>query len=165
MIKWNIKSLLQEIIIGAILLFIFTNTISYLRKPELPDTQLPTLEVVLLDGSHYSPKEGKPLLVHFWATWCPTCTLEASNIESVSKQYEVLTIAVNSGDKVKVENYMKEKNLSFKVVNDTQGFLAKQFHVEAYPTTFIYDGKGELTFTEVGYTSTAGFLARLKLAE
>jgi len=60
---------------------------------------------------------------------------------------------------------MKEKELSFNVVNDAQGVLAKQFHVEAYPTTFIYDAKGELKFTEVGYTSTAGLLARLKMSE
>ena len=152
-------------IIGVLLLFIFANIISYLRKPELPSTRLPKLEVVLLDGKEYMPKEGKSLVVHFWATWCPTCKLEASNIESVSKQYEVLTIAVNSGDNAKIEAYMKEKELSFNVVNDAQGVLAKQFHVEAYPTTFIYDAKGELKFTEVGYTSTAGLLARLKMSE
>ena len=163
--KWNIKSIIKEIAIGAILLFIFTNIISYIRKPELSSTQLPQLKTELLDGSHYSPKKGKALVVHFWATWCPTCKLEASNIESVSKQYEVLTIAVNSGDNAKIKAYMSQRNLSFRVVNDSDGKWAKQFKVEAYPTTFIYDASGELKFTEVGYTSTAGLLARVKLSE
>ena len=163
--KWNFKSLVKEIVIGAILLFIFTNIISYLRKPELLSTQLPHLEVQLLDGSTYSPKEGKPFIVHFWATWCPTCKLEASNIESVSKEYEVLTIAVNSGDNAKIKAYMDERDLRFRVVNDSDGKWAKQFNVEAYPTTLIYDTKGVLQFIEVGYTTTVGLLARGKMCE
>ena len=163
--KWNIKFILKEILIAIAILFIFTNITSYLRKPEITSTSLPQLEVKLLDGSNYKTKKGKPLVIHFWATWCPTCKLEASNIEAVSKAYDVLTIAVNSGTDAKIQAYMKERDLTFKVVNDAEGTWAKQFHVEAYPTTFIYDANGELKFTEVGYTSTAGLLARLKLSQ
>jgi thiol-disulfide isomerase/thioredoxin len=134
-------------------------------KPELTSTRLPQLEVTLLDGSSYTPIEGKPLVVHFWATWCPTCKLEISNIETVSHEYEVLTIAVNSGDDAKLKAFMSEKNLSFRVVNDSDGVLAKQFNIEAYPTTFIYDASGELKFTEVGYTCTVGLLARIKMSQ
>jgi len=161
--KWNLKSFIKEILIGIILLFILTNIMSYLRKPELHSTQLPQIEVALSDGSTYSAKEGKPLLIHFWATWCPTCKLEASNIESVSKEYEVLSIAVNSGDNAKIQAYMKSNDLTFRVVNDEEGTWARQFNVEAYPTTFIYDENRVLKFTEVGYTSTVGLFARIKM--
>jgi peroxiredoxin len=74
-----------------------------------------------------------------------------------------LTIAVNSGDNTKVKAYLKERGLNFKVLNDIDGAWAKQFKVEVFPTTFIYDSRGELKFTEVGYTTTAGLLARLAL--
>lgn len=141
--------------------FILTNIISYVRKPELVQTRLPNIEAVLLDGSQFKVEEGKPLVIHFWATWCPTCKLEAPNIETVSKKYEVLTIAVNSGDDKKIKTYLKERGLTFKVLNDSDGKWARQFKVEAFPTTYIYDGQGELRFTEVGYTTTAGLLARL----
>ena len=159
--KLNVKKVLKEIAIGAVLLYIFSNIISYIRKPTLESKHLPSFEVTLLDGSKYIPTKGKPLVIHFWATWCPTCKLEADNIERISKKYEVLTVAVNSGKNEKLEAYIKEKGLTFRVLNDTEGNLAKQFRVEAFPTTFIYDAKGTLHFTEVGYTSTAGFLARL----
>ena len=105
------------------------------------------------------------MVVHFWAIWCPTCKLEAANIESISKNHEVITIAVGSGDNEKINAYMKNKGLSFKVINDNDGTWAKKFKVEAYPTTFIYDSKGKLRFTDVGYTTTAGLLARLKMSE
>lgn len=163
--KWNLKSIAKEVLIAGVIVFILSNIISYIRSPELASTQLPQIEVQLLNGSEYSVKEGKPLVLHFWATWCPTCKLEASNIEALSKDYEVLSIAVNSGTDAALNSYMKEKNLTFNVVNDSEGTWASDFKVEAYPTTFIYDAKGKLRFTEVGYTTTAGLLARLKLIE
>jgi len=161
----NIQSILKEIIIGIIILFILSNIISYIRKPELCSTQLPQVELTLLDGTSCSLKNGKSVVIHFWATWCKICALEAQNIETLSKQYEVLTIAVNSGDDAEVQAYMKDRQLTFKVFNDVDSTWAKKFNVEVFPTTFIYDGKGELKFTEVGYTTTAGLLARLKLLE
>lgn len=159
--KWNLKAIAKEIIVGLVLLFILSNIISYIRKPELHSTQLPIIEAQLIDGSMFRATEGKPLVIHFWATWCPTCKLEAANIQRVSEKYEVLSIAVQSGSQNDIEVYMKENELSFKVLNDPEGAWAKKFKVEAYPTTFIYDAAGELKFTEVGYTSTAGLLARL----
>jgi len=161
--KWNIKSIIKELVIGAVAIFILSNIMSYIRKPELSSTQLPQVEVTLLDSSFYTLEKGKPIVIHFWATWCKVCKLEAQNIETLSKQYEVLTIAVNSGENDKLEAYLKERGLTFKVLNDVDGSWAKQFKVEVFPTTFIYDGNGELKFTEVGYTTTAGLLARLAI--
>jgi len=154
---------MKELLIGAMLIFILSNIISYVRKPNLPTNTLPTLNVTLLDGSNYTQKKAKPLVLHFWATWCSTCKLEASNIEHISSQYEVLSIAVNSGTDAEIKQYMNENDLTFNVLNDTEGRWAKRFKVEAFPTTFIYDAKGVLSFTEVGYTTTAGLLARLKM--
>jgi len=163
--NWNIKKILKEIVIALLMIFIVSNVMSYLRKPALESNALPQIEVKLLDGTRFSSKtiEGKPIIIHFWATWCPTCKLEAANIQSISEKYRVLTIAVQSGDDRKIEAYMKENGFDFKVLNDTDGVWAKKFKVEAFPTTFIYDGKAELRFTEVGYTTTAGLLARLGL--
>ena len=163
--KWNLKSILIESVKILVLMFILSNILSYIRKPELASTQLPKIEAQLLDGSYFEVEEGKPLVIHYWATWCPTCKVEAPNIESVSKKYNVLTIAVSSGSDEKVKAYMQAHALTFKVLNDVDGTWAKKFKVEAYPTTFIYDAKGELLFSEVGYTTTAGLLGRLKLAE
>ena len=162
--NWNIKKILKEIAIALLMIFVLSNVMGYLRKPALESNMLPHIEVKLLDGTAFSgkPIEGKPIIIHFWAIWCPTCKIEAANIQSVSEKYTVLTIAVQSGDDREVETYMKENGLDFKVLNDLDGVWAKKFKVEAYPTTFIYDGKGELRFTEVGYTTTAGLLLRLK---
>lgn len=163
--KWNIKSTIKEITIILVLLFIMSNIISYIRAPDLGSSQLPQIDAKLIDGSTFSVEKGKPLIIHFWTTSCPACKLEAPNIETVSKEYDVLTIAVNSGSDEEVKTYIQENGLSFNVLNDVNGSWTTEFNIEVFPTTFIYDAKGKLRFTEVGYTTTAGLLARLEWIE
>ena len=138
--------------------------LNYIRKPDVTENIYDYhLADIRGESIAFETYKGKPLLVHFWATWCPTCKLEASNIESVSKHYNVVTIAVNSGSNEELLGYLKEKELSYKVINDFDGKLSKKFNIEAYPSTLIYNPKGELSFTEVGYSTTLGLEARLKL--
>ena len=160
--KWNIKSILKEVTLTVILVAVFANIISYLKRPDLPVENLPAINVRLIDAEQFSTHalKDEPLLIHFWATWCPTCRTEAGNIERISKSFQVLSVAVQSGTDAKLRKYMSEHDLHFRVLNDTSG-LADDFNVQAYPTTFIFDSKGELAFTEVGYTSTIGLYLRM----
>lgn len=161
--KQRLRGWAKEIASTAILLFVVANAISFFRSPEIADKNLPEINTLLTDEELYSTLDyaGKPLLIHFWATWCPTCKLEAANIQSLSQEYSVLTIAVKSGSDEKINRYLKEHALDFKVINDSQGLLSQQFSVPAFPTTFIYDKEGKLSFTEVGYTSTWGLYLRM----
>jgi len=108
---------------------------------------------------------GKPLLIEFWGTWCPVCRQQAPNIDRVARKYPVLTVAVNSGSNAKIRQYLAKEGVNYPVLNDPYGQLAARFKVTVYPTVFIYDSHGKLKFTEVGYTTTAGMLARMKMAE
>jgi thiol-disulfide isomerase/thioredoxin len=161
--KVTFKKLLKEVVLFAVILFVASNVISYFRAPKPQSNSLPDFDVVLMDGNDFNHQEaeGKPLIVHFWATWCPVCKTEASTIQSLSQTYQVLTIAVRSGSDGTLQNYMDENGYDFRVVNDREGVLAERFNVAVFPTTFIYDSSGRLKFTEVGYTTLLGFKGRL----
>ena len=163
--KWTFKSIAKEIISTLVLLFIISMVINYIRKPDVNE-DIYRLELTDIKGQGLKMYEfeKEPLVVHFWATWCPTCKFEASNIEKISENYQVITVAVNSGSNEEISAYMKEHNLEYTVINDKSGALAKKFGIEAYPTTLIYDKKGKLKFTEVGYSTTLGLKARLELS-
>lgn len=163
--KWSLKKIIKEIGITLLMLFVISMVINYLRQPEINE-DIYRLELSDTHNSkiHFYEFQHEPLVVHFWATWCPTCKLEASNIESIATEHNVIAIAVNSGSNEEINSYMKEHDLSYKVINDQKGALAKRFHIEAYPTTLIYNGKGELKFAEVGYSTTLGLEARLGLS-
>ena len=163
--KWNFKKIVKETAVALLMIFIVSNVMSYLRKPTLENDQLPSFEVytILHKKINTEKYHEKPILVHVWATWCPTCRLENANIEHISKKYNVITIAVKSGDDKALEKYMNENDFTFDVINDSEGEMAETFNVEVFPTTFIYGSDRKLKFTEVGYSTTAGLLARMSI--
>ena len=153
--KAKIKHYLKEFILFVIFITISTNVISLYKSVELNKEPL---------SINYTFKEKKPILVHFWATWCPVCKVEAPNIQTLSKYYNVITIAVKS-DKQEIARYMQQNNLDFNVIDDRDGKIAQRFNIAVYPTTFIYNKEKKLIFSEVGYTSTFGMWIRLLWAE
>jgi len=160
--KLNIKKISYEIMTTAILVFVVSNIVSCIRQPQLDSNILPKFKAELIDDRVINLNDiNQTTIVHFWATWCPTCRLEASNIESISKDVNVITVAVNSGSDREIQEFMKRNRLTFRVINDNQSKLASSFKVEMFPTTFIYNKNRELKFSEVGYTSTAGLKARV----
>ena len=163
--SWNIKKIFKEIISTIIIFFLVSMVLNYIRKPDIKEN---IYDYKLVDthgqGVDFSSYKGKPLIVHFWATWCPTCKLEASNIDDLSKEYNVVSIAVTSGDNEAINDFMQKHQLTYKVISDAEGSLAKKFNIQAYPTTLIYTQKGKLKFAEVGYSTTVGLKARLHLS-
>jgi thiol-disulfide isomerase/thioredoxin len=157
----KIKKYFKEFIIFIITLTLVMNITSYYNSLDLNKDKLTINNFKLLDDSNYIVSTDKPLLIHFWASWCPTCKFESSNIEKISQNYEVITIAVQSGTNEEVKKYLDEHNLTFKVVNDEDGFFSQKFNIKAYPSTFIYDENKNLRFTEVGYTTTFGLYFRM----
>lgn len=156
-----IKKYIKEIIKFVLVLAIILNIISYYKSLDLNKNNLEINAFKLLNNTSYEIADKKPILIHFWATWCPTCKIEASNIQKISESYEVLTIAVQSGDKKDIQNYLNENKLNFRVVNDENSFFTEKFNIKAFPTTLIYDKDKNLRFSEVGYTSTIGLYLRM----
>jgi len=155
----------KEILLFVVVMTLFANLISWYKSQDLNKSQLPHIESKLINNIKYSTPEKEALLVHFWATWCPTCKLEVANIERISKDYKVITIAVKSGTNLDIRNYLDENDLDFDVINDTYETYAQEFNISAYPTTFIYDKDKNLVFSEVGYTSTFGLYLRMWWAD
>ena len=157
----KLKHYTKEVIFFILTMTLFANLISLYKSQDLNPAPLNLKKVQLLNQQIYTLPKEEPILVHIWATWCPTCKLEAGNIERISKHYQVLSIVVKSGNDKEITEYMQEHNLHFKVINDTNGEFSSQFKIAAFPTTFIYNKNRELLFSEVGYTSTFGLWVRM----
>ncbi len=164
--KRSILSWSKEVAVIAIIVITITNLVSFLRKPDIKNRNLPNFKLTTIDKKIISLEEyrGKPLLIHFWATWCMACKLEASNIEKVSKNWQVLTVAVDSGSNYELKEFLKNRGLTYDVINDKDGKLAKSFSISIFPTTFIYDKNLEISFIDVGYTSTLSLKIKMWLS-
>ena len=128
----------------------------------------PEFHSAMLDGKVVSLKDyrGKPLLLHFWASWCPFCKFEESGVSSIKDDWQVLTVAYQSGGKAEIEKHMIERNITdWPTIADPDSQLADLFGVKGVPTTLILDSEGNIRFTEVGVTSAWGLRARLWWAD
>lgn len=155
---------IKEILLFVLVMTIFANALSLYRSNDLNKEALNISSVTLLDNTSYTLPKNEPILIHFWATWCPTCKAEAPNIQTISENYNVLTIAIKSGKNSEIKEYLKSRGLNFNVVNDMDAKLAEKFGVSIFPTTIIYDKNGEVFFSDVGYTTTLGLWLRMFLA-
>lgn len=159
--KEKIKHYAKEIVYFILFMTIIANLMSVYKSQDLNSEPLQLTSLTLLDNSVYNFKENRPVLIHFWATWCPTCKLEASNINYISKHFNVVTIAVNSGSTQEIQKFLTENEYTFLVNNDAQSILSQKFKIAGFPTTFIYDKDRKLIFSEVGYTSIVGLYFRM----
>lgn len=158
--KWGRRGI--ELLVILVLFF----ALRAWQQRDVVTGSAPQLEGILLDGQPFSLAElrGKPVLVHFWATWCSICALEEDSIDTLAKQYQVITVAMQSGSDAKVNSHLKENGLTFPVLNDPDGVHANRWGVVAVPASFIIDPAGRIRFTEVGYTTGIGLRGRLWLA-
>lgn len=149
----------------ALLLLVFAG-IQWWQARDLVAGPAPALVGLLSDSREYrlSPADG-PVLVHFWATWCPVCRLEQNSIDSISSDREVITIATNSGSADEVNTYLDEHGLGMRVLMDETGEIARRWGVAGVPASFIVDRKGRIEYAGMGYATEIGLRARMWLAE
>jgi thiol-disulfide isomerase/thioredoxin len=122
---------------------------------------------MLLDGRHYTlpAHPNQPVLVHFWATWCPVCRAEQGSIAAIAQDHpEVVTVAMQSGPPDAVVKHLHEQGLNFSTLNDEDGKLSVAWGVHAVPASFIIDRDGQVRFVEIGYSTGIGLRFRLWLA-
>ncbi len=138
------------------------------QQKELVTGVAPSFQSVMLDGKTVNLEDynGKPLLLYFWASWCPFCKFEESSITEIQKDWPVLTVAYQSGEKTDVVKHMKQQSIeNWPTIVDQDSRLAELFGVKGVPTSYIIDGNGNIRFTEVGLTSSWGLRARLWWAD
>lgn len=137
------------------------------QQRDIAKGEAPPLNGLLLDGKSFvlAARPAQPVLVHFWASWCPICRAEQGSIESLARDNpNVITVAMQSGNSNAVQQYMREQAVSFPVVNDIDGQISAGWGVQAVPASFIIDTNGKIRYVEIGYTTGLGLRLRLWLA-
>ena len=149
-----------------IIIFVVSQGISWWKSRGAQRGNLSGFDVELLDGARFEISEfsGKPVLLYFWATWCPICSLQEGSVASIAQDYPVVTIASWSESEAAVKKHMHDNGLTFPVMLDVSGQLAQSFGVKGVPASFILSPNGEIAFVETGYTTEAGLRLRLWLS-
>jgi len=116
----------------------------------------PDFQLNNLDGESVSLSDlrGKPVLINFWATWCPYCVDEMPYIQEVYDEWlskGLVVLAINKGESPsKVEEFVKDYDLSFPVLLDVKGDVANKYNIRPLPTTFFIDKDGIIRDIRIG---------------
>lgn len=113
----------------------------------------PNFRVYDKDGNEVrlSDMKGKPVVINFWATWCPYCVMEMPDFEEAFKTYgkdiHFMMINVTDGFKETSESakaYVEENKYTFPVYYDTKLSAAMAYSAYSLPCTFFIDADGVL---------------------
>ncbi len=98
---------------------------------------------------------GKPIVLNFWATWCPPCREEMPTVQSFyeknrEKGVEVIAVSVDQDSNKKVAEFIKESGYSFPVYYDYGSILSRTFFISSIPTTYFINSKGIIVDKKIG---------------
>ncbi|MCI0521050.1 MAG: TlpA family protein disulfide reductase [Chloroflexi bacterium] len=99
---------------------------------------------------------GRPVIINFWATWCPPCREEMPALQEVYAAYkaqglEILAVnATNQDDPAQAAAFAAEYGLAFPILLDMQGEVAGQYQIQSFPTTFFINSQGVIQEVVIG---------------
>ena len=153
-----------------ITIFILGLTWIYISRPNGTETGIPRLmgphigfqapEISLntFEGDEISLSDfkGYPVIVNFWASWCPPCRTEMPALQRAYDNYAekgVVFLAVNElnqDSRSAVLDFVEENALTFPILADELGIASKVYQVSSLPTTFFIDANGVIKDIVIG---------------
>ncbi|MFA7553034.1 MAG: TlpA disulfide reductase family protein [Spongiibacteraceae bacterium] len=107
------------------------------------------------NNQRLSEYQGQVVLINFWASWCGPCRQEMPLLEEIQQKYAKLGVTVLGinvdKDPSKADKILRETQVSFPILYDSEGEVSKLFKVKAMPTTFILDREGTIRFSHMGF--------------
>jgi len=99
---------------------------------------------------------GRPIVLNFWATWCPSCVRSSPYFDILHREQgddvQVLKINLPGGRETRqaVDNFMAENGYTFPLFFDHTGAAAQAYGIRAIPDTVFICADGHITARIVG---------------
>ena len=116
-----------------------------------PDFQLENLAGQSIS---ISDLQGKPVLLNFWATWCPPCRAEMPYLQQIYEEWSdkgLVLLAIDIGEgPSQIKEFLETNNLSLPVLLDSDKSVAQRYNITGIPATFFIDKDGTIQVKIIG---------------
>jgi thiol-disulfide isomerase/thioredoxin len=120
---------------------------------ETEKVEAPDFTVLDMDGNtvRLSDFLDKPVVLNFWASWCPPCKEEMPDFNEVygevGEEIAFMMVDLVDGQRETIETgtqYITEKGFTFPVYFDTEQEAASEYGILLIPTTIFIDKDGRI---------------------
>lgn len=114
--------------------------------PMMPEWQLYNEAGQLVKSSDFL---GKPLVIHFWATWCPYCKKLQPGLDKLYQKYQVdglqmIAVSIREDEGAMPQKELDNRGMSFKTLINGEDMARSLFNVSGTPTTVFIDKTGHI---------------------
>ena len=130
-----------------------------------PDFTLQTIDGREITLSDYAAGEGMPVVLNFWATWCPPCRVEMPYFESAGRLYDgqVAVIGLNQAESAAVmEAFVIKNGLTYPMLVDEDMRVNNRYGVINLPTTIFIDRNGVVREVLIGTLNLGVLVDRIQ---
>ncbi|MFM2600655.1 protein disulfide oxidoreductase [Vibrio fortis] len=160
--RWSKELLSILLIVGVI-----SAAMDFYRSQSMPQGNAISMVGTSIQGEEIDlielSKQGEPVIVYFWATWCGACKFVSPSVDWLAKSHNVVSVSLSSGPDERVSRYLQAKDYSFDVLNDTSGQIGRDWAISVTPTIAIIKD-GEIKSITTGVTTPLGIWLRAALA-
>ncbi|MGB5131398.1 MAG: TlpA disulfide reductase family protein [Steroidobacteraceae bacterium] len=121
----------------------------------IADSGTAATDPVTPDWALLKSYSGKVVLVDFWASWCGPCLRSFPWMNDLQQHYGgegLVIVAVNlDQDRALADAFLKKLPPNFRIEFDPAGSIARQFGVQAMPSSFLIDRHGRVRVRHAGF--------------
>lgn len=125
-------------------------------KPAMEGKVAPAFTLPALGGGEISlaANKGKFVFLNIWATWCGPCREEMPSMQRLYEKmaggkFEMIALTIDE-DITKVEEFVKEFNLTFPIALDPKQTIALQYKITGVPETYLISPDGVVMHHIIG---------------